>query len=64
MDVSNIILLIVGAVVVLFGIGAFLNPNLSRWINAPGGPKLKGSIAIIVGIILIILGLVVKIPTN
>jgi hypothetical protein len=60
MDIANIILLIVGAVVVLFGIGAFLNPNISRWINAPGGPKLKGSIAIIVGIIIIIIGFLVR----
>jgi hypothetical protein len=33
MDIKNTILLIVGAIVVLFGIGAFLNPNISRWIN-------------------------------
>jgi hypothetical protein len=64
MDIGNIIILIVGAIVILFGIGAFLNPNLSRWINVPGGPKLKGSIAIIVGVILIIIGLIVKIPAN
>ncbi|KYK26893.1 hypothetical protein AYK20_08455 [Thermoplasmatales archaeon SG8-52-1] len=60
MDITNIILLIVGAVVVLFGIGAFLNPNISRLINAPGGPKLKGSIAMIVGIIIIIIGFLVR----
>lgn len=56
MDIQNTILLIVGVIVVLFGIGAFLNPNFSRWINAPGGPKLKGSIAIIIGVIIIIIG--------
>ena len=64
MDMGNVIILVVGAIVILFGIGAFLNPNLSRWINAPGGPKLKGSIAMIVGVILIIIGLIVKIPAN
>ena len=62
MDITNIILLIIGAIVIIFGIGAFLNPNISRWINAPGGPKLKGSIAIVVGFIIIILGLLTKFP--
>ena len=60
MDITNIILFIVGAVVILFGIGAFLNPNISRLINAPGDPKLKGSIAMIVGIIIIIIGFLVR----
>ena len=59
MDITNTILLIVGGIVVLFGIGAFLNPNISRWINITGGPKLKGSIAIIVGFVIIITGLLI-----
>lgn len=58
MDITNTVLLIVGAIVVLFGIGAFLNPNFSRWINAPGGPKLKGSIAIVIGLMIIIIDLI------
>lgn len=63
MGIANIILLISGIIVLLFGIGAIFNPNLARWINAPGPPIIKGLIAIITGIILIIVGLVIQIPT-
>ena len=62
MGITNTILLISGVIVLLFGIGAIFNPNLARWINAPGSPIIKALIAIITGIILIIVGLVVQIP--
>jgi Kef-type K+ transport system membrane component KefB len=62
METVNIILIVVGIIVLLFGIGAFLNPNIARWINAPGGPRLKATIAIIVGIILMILSVIYKVP--
>ncbi|MCK4365289.1 MAG: hypothetical protein KAW45_04510 [Thermoplasmatales archaeon] len=64
METINIILLVSGAIVLLFGIGAFLNPNLARWINAPGGPRLKSIIALIIGIILVIVSFIYEIPTN
>ena len=60
METANIILLIVGLIVLLFGIGAFLNPNFARWINSPGGPRLKAIIAIVVGIILMIVSVIYK----
>ena len=63
METVNISLIIAGVVVVLFGVGAFLNPNISRWINAPGPPVIKAIIAIISGIILIIVGFVFQFPT-
>ena len=63
MEIANIILLISGIIAVLFGIGAFLNPNLARWINAPGGPVIKAIVATITGIILIIVGLVIQFTT-
>ncbi len=62
MGIANIILLISGAIVVLFGLGAFLNPNLARWINAPGTPIIKAIITMIIGIILIVLGFVIQFP--
>jgi hypothetical protein len=62
MGTVNIILLIVGLIVILFGVGAFFYPNLARWINAPGGPRLKALIATIVGIILIIISFIIEIP--
>lgn len=62
MGLTNIILLICGAIASLFGIAAFLNPNFARWINAPGGPRLKATTALIVGIIIIIIGLTIEIP--
>jgi hypothetical protein len=62
METANIILIIVGLIVLIFGIGAFFNPNFARWINAPGGPRLKATIAIIVGIILMIASVIYKFP--
>ena len=62
MGLTNTILIICGVVASLFGIATFLNPNFARWINAPGGPRLKAAIALIVGIIIIIIGLTIEIP--
>jgi len=64
METVNIILLVSGAIVLLFGIGAFLNPNIARLINAPGGPRLKAIIALIIGIILVIVSFIYEIPTS
>ena len=57
MNIANTILFICGIIVLIFGIGAFLNPNLARWINAPGGPRIKSIIATIIGLIIIIIAL-------
>ncbi len=62
MGLTNTILLICGVTVSLIGIAAFLNPNFARWINAPGGPRLKSTMALIAGIIIIIIGLTIEIP--
>jgi hypothetical protein len=62
METTNIILFVSGISVLLFGIGAFLNPNIARWINAPGGPRFKAIIATIIGFILIAVAFIVKIP--
>ena len=62
MGVTNIILLISGTVVVLFGLGAFLNPNIARWINAPGAPVIKAIIAMVIGVIIIVLSFVIQFP--
>ncbi len=58
MDTVNIIIIIVGAIVSLIGIAAFLNPNFAKLINVPGGPKLKSIVAIIIGLIILIYGLI------
>jgi len=63
MEITNTILIIVGVIVALFGVGAFLNPNLARWINAPGTPIIKAIVALVIGIILVIVGLIIEIPT-
>lgn len=60
MGITNIILLISGIIVALFGLGAFLNPNLARRINAPGPPIIKAIIAMIIGVIVIVLSSVVQ----
>ncbi len=62
MQIANTILIITGFIVLLFGIGAFFNPNFARLINAPGGPRLKAIIAIVVGIILIIISQIFRFP--
>lgn len=64
MESVNIILTIVGVIILLFGLGTFLNPNFARLINVPGGPRLKGAVAAIVGIILIIIALFTEIPMD
>ena len=64
MDTTNTIVVIVGLIVLLFGIAAFFNPNWARWINFPGGPRLKAIAALIIGIIIIIIGFILQIPTT
>ena len=59
METINIVLIIVGAIVSLIGVAAFLNPNFSKLINVPGGPKLKAIVAIIIGLIILITGLII-----
>jgi len=58
METINIVIIIVGAIVSLIGIAAFLNPNFAKLINVPGGPKLKAVIALIIGLIILIYGLI------
>ena len=43
----NIIISIVGIIVTIIGITTFINPNFAKLINVPGGPKIKGIVAII-----------------
>jgi hypothetical protein len=60
MGVANTILIVTGSIVILIGILTIFIPNLARIINAPGGPRLKAIIAIILGLILIIVGFAIK----
>lgn len=62
MELANIIMIVVGAIVALIGVVAFFNPNFARIINAPGGPRLKAIVALIAGIIIAIVGLFVQFP--
>ncbi len=62
MGIANIILLISGAIFVLFGLGSFLYPYLARWINVPGTPIIKAIITMIIGVILTVLGFVIQFP--
>ena len=60
MTVVNTVLLVVGVIVVLIGVAAFFIPAFARLINAPGGPKAKAIVAMAIGIILIVVGMVVE----
>ena len=62
MTFTNTIIIIVGIIVIIIGLAAFINPNFSRLINFPGSPRFKASIAFIIGIIIIIIGLIIEIP--
>jgi len=65
METVNFILLIVGVIIIVFGILAFFNSNFARLINIPFiGQRLKSFLAIIIGLIMIIISFIVKIPTN
>ena len=64
MGTANIILVIAGVIVTLLGIAAFFNPSFTRIINFPGGPKLKAIGSIIIGVIILIIGLIIKFPMN
>ena len=59
METTNIILIGGGTFVILLGFAAIASPNMSRWINVPGGPKLKGIISLVIGLIMIIIGLTI-----
>lgn len=63
MDLPNMVVIIVGIIVILIGLLAFFNPNFSRLINAPGSPRLKAIVALIVGFILLIIGFIIEIPS-
>ena len=62
MGLTNTILLVSGVIVTLIGVAAFFNPHIARWINAPGGLRLKAIIAMIVGIVIMIVGLAIPFP--
>lgn len=60
----NIVFIIIGLIITIIGILTFFIPMLARIINVPGGPKLKASIAVIIGIIFILIGLIFEIPAG
>ncbi len=62
MNIINTVFTAIGIIVLLIGILAFFNPNWTRWINFPGGPKIKAIGAAITGFIFIIIGLLIEVP--
>ena len=62
MEIVNLITLIIGVIVILIGVAAFFNPNFGRIINAPGSPRFKAIIAMVVGAIIVIISLIVQFP--
>ena len=59
---ANTILIVTGIIVIIVGLAAFFIPNFARLINVPGGPRLKASIALLVGIIFLIIDYVIQLP--
>lgn len=64
MTITNYILIIVGGLVALVGIFSIFFPGLTRMINAPGGERIKSIIAIIIGLILLLIGIIIDLPAN
>jgi len=62
MEFINTVFFIVGIITSLFGLAAFLNPSFARFINAPGGPRLKAIVALTIGIIFIVVSLTIQMP--
>ena len=62
MELLNTIFLIIGTCLTLLGLASLFFPNLTRWINAPGGPRLKSIICLIIGVIFVIFSLLVEMP--
>ena len=61
MGITNLIFLVTGVFLIIFGFTAMFYPNLARWINAIGvqSPTLKALICIPTGIILVIVSVTV-----
>lgn len=64
MNIVNHVLLVIGVLIIILGFGAFINPNLARFINFPGGPRLKAIAALVIGLILLIIGFIINIPVK
>ena len=62
MEFVNIIFLLVGVFTLILGIVSMLNPNLTRFINFPGGPRIKAMVAISTGVLFCILAFIVDLP--
>jgi uncharacterized membrane protein HdeD (DUF308 family) len=62
MSITNTIMIVIGVIVILIGVLAFFNPYFTKFINAPGGPKLKATIAAIAGVIILLVGLLIELP--
>lgn len=64
MTLTNYVFIIVGGLVAILGILSFFIPSFTRIISSPGNPRTQAIIATIIGLIFLIIGLVVELPTN
>ena len=64
MTVANYIFIILGVIIAMIGALSIIFPGLTRIINAPGDPRLKSIIAIIVGVIILIIGITVEMSST
>ena len=62
MSITNTVLIVSGLFAAIIGIAAFFNPNLARWINAPGTPILKAIISTLIGIAIMLIGVLIPFP--
>ena len=62
MYLMNTFFSILGIGLLLLGIAGFFIEGFTRFMNAPGGPKMKALICATIGLVFLLLGLLVDMP--
>ena len=64
MSITNYVFIITGAFVTIIGLLALVIPGLNKIISSPGNKTIQSIVAIIIGLIFLIIGLFIDLPTN
>jgi hypothetical protein len=64
MSITNYIFIIVGGIVALIGVLSLIFPGLTKIMSSPGSERIKSIIAVVIGLIFLIIGLIIDLPTN
>jgi len=64
MSVTNYVFIFTGGLVALIGGLSLIFPGLTKIISLPGNKTIQSLIALIIGLIFLIIGLLVELPIN